>query len=421
MASKNFFPESEISSHAIEASHVRPPLAGTIFILFFTVFFCAATLYSVKTEIPIVTEASGIFESTAEPVAIKAQASFTIDQILVKENQRVKKGDVLVTSSETLSAENLERLKKYISDMNVVTSKPSKDPCLGCVAQLQKLALDYLQIQAFGEVQSLIQPINEISRELIGSTQGYAGIEPSISDVRRSISLAEGKLAEIKRRRADKLLAKEVEDYNTQIITGNTRIQERYRQGLLAIQQHRAALKARVAELESKLTKFGKTFTVLAPFDGRISNISVKGLGELVSPGQVLMEVGEEGSSLRATLFVQNKDIANISKGSEVVISVNALPEIDFGTISGSVTEIIKPMASANPAQQMQAAGGAQAPPFQVRTSLSKQSLSSGGVESPFLAGMGIQGKIVTGYESIMKRAYRKLFKIKTDVTAARP
>jgi hypothetical protein len=59
--------------------------------------------------------------------------------------------------------------------------------------------------------------------------------------------------------------------------------------------------------------------------------------------------------------------------------------------------------------------------PFQVRVSLSKQALSFKGVESPFIAGMGIQGKIVTGHESILKRAYRKLFKISTDVASARP
>jgi hypothetical protein len=96
---------------------------------------------------------------------------------------------------------------------------------------------------------------------------------------------------------------------------------------------------------------------------------------------------------------------------------VDALPEIDFGTVSGNVTEIIRPMANPGGAPQM----ADQAMSFQVRASLARQSLSSAGVESPFLAGMVVRGKIVAGYESILKRGYRKLFKIKTDISAARP
>jgi multidrug efflux pump subunit AcrA (membrane-fusion protein) len=420
MNPQNYFPDDEVSLAAIEASHIKPPVAGTVFIIFFACFFITGLVYTILTEIPIVIDAQGSFESTSEAVAIKAQTGFVVNKVLVKENQAVKKGEVLVTSIDTLNEENRLKLKKYIDGMNVITSKDSKDPCLACADQIQNLAQEYLQIQAFGEIQSLIQPINDISRELNGSIQAYAGIEPSISDARRSVSLAQAKLNEIKKRGAEKLLAKEVEDYNTQIISGNARIADRYRQALLTIQQQRSTLKARVAELESKLEKFSRTFTVLAPFDGKISNITVKGSGELISGGQVLMEIGELGSMLRANLQVQNKDIANIAAGSDVIITVNALPEIDYGSVSGSVTDVIKPMASAGPGPGA-AQAAAQPMPFQVRVSLSKQALSFKGVESPFIAGMGIQGKIVTGHESILKRAYRKLFKISTDVASARP
>lgn len=404
---KKFFPDYEISSTALEATNKRPPLSSQVFVIFFISFFICGLIYSFYTTMPVIVEAQGKLESDKDMVPVKAQVAFTVDRLLVSENKIVKKGDVLVSSSESMSPTEMVKLKNYMSALRLIANRPYRDACANCTGTLQKLAHDYLQIHAEGDLQGMIQPINDISRDMMGSIQSYKNIEVSVADARMAIRQAKEKLAEIKKRHAEQMLAREVETYRSQVVSSQARINEKYESSLLAIRQQKSLLKARLSELESRLEKFGKIFTVVAPFDGKIANIKVKGVGELVSGGQTLMELAPLGSTLRAAMVVQNKDIAKIKKGDEVILTIDALPEIDYGMVTGRVKEI------SNAEQGPQ--GGPGIPNYELKVLLDRQSLQKGGQETPFILGMTAKGKIVVRYESILMKAYRSLFKIKKD------
>lgn len=408
--SDEYFPVYDVSLAAQEAAVVRPPLVGQVFVGFFVLFFIGVVVFSAVTKIPVVVEAPGKLESLQSLVPVKAQASFVVSRLLVKEGDQVKKDQLLADSSENLAEQDIARLKNYVQGLRAIANLPDRDPCTGCLKSLQRLSADYLQIRAQGEIQSLIQPINDVTREVIGAVQNYQNIEPSIADVRMNIDLAKQKLGEIKKRNAEALLARDVENYRTQILAGQTRISERYQSALLQIQQNRSLLKARLVELEARLSRFGKTYNVLAPFDGIVMGIKIKGAGELVSPGQILLEIMPKGSLLRATIVVQNKDIGQVQAGNEAILTIDALPEIDYGTVTGSVSEVLR-SEGGDPSMAASQAGT-----FDVRIALEKQSLTKGATETPFILGMTCRAKVVVRHESILKSLFRKLFKIKDDL-----
>lgn len=410
----SYFPDYDISPFALEASKKQSPLANQLLVILMSIFFTIGLIYCWLTEIPVVVESTGKISSQQQPVPVKAQATFNVDKILAQEGIFVKKNKVLVTSAEQLSGEDVFLVKEYTQGLKQVVFNSSTHKCDHCIQELERLSTIYLKIKAQGEIQSVLMPINDAARDLQGLLKSYDSIEATVSDLRLSIMTSKQKLIEIKKRNAEKMLAREVESLNQTIVGGQTRIQERFQGAQQAIRQSKSMLKARLIELQNKMERLGKVYAIVAPVDGIISNIKLKGSGELLSGGQTLMEIIPSNSKMNLVLDVANKDIGQVHLQDEVIVSVDAFPEIDYGVAKGHVHEILKSDLPEN--------SNAQGMPqnFIVRVNLEQQNLQKGNREGRFLIGMTAKGKVVVRYESILKTAYRTLFRVKEDLGSVR-
>ena len=403
-----FFAENQVSWAAIEATRDYPPILSQIGILFLFLFFAAVGVYSVKTQVPVIIEGQGKIVSDSPPVPIRSAATFTVDQVLVKENDVVKKGMILANSVENLKPEDMTRLKSYLESVEQINKKPSEDLCLSCEPVLDRLAQDYLSIRAQGELINLISPMNDQVRHLKQLIESYNDIEKGLVATRLQIKNANRKLDEIKKRKAEAILAKEVEELQSSIVGAQTAIGEKFRSAATQLREARAALKSRTKDLNERLEQFGKSYQVVSPIEGKVINLKLKGVGELVNAGQILMDIVPSGTALQASIDILNKDIANIKVGDDVIISIDSMPELDYGTMNGTIKEILQ-VESREDGPQHTDRG------FRALVNFEKQEMTRGDQVKPLLLAMTLRGRVVIRYESLARSIYRVLFKVKDD------
>ncbi len=406
---KHFFKDHKISWAALDAVAEGPSFSSQLGVLFLFFFAVCFFIYSTKAKVPVVVEGPGRIVSSMPSVVIRSQTTFTVAQINVRDNDVIRRGKILVTAKESLSPESLEMLREMIKNLQKINALPDASLCLNCRPSLQTLTQIYLGLRTQGEMLTLLANINDQIRHLNSVIETYSDIEKSVATNRIQIKNAERKLAEIKKRRAQVALAKEVEELEAMLVRENNEIAEKFRQGAAQIKEARRTLKARTKELVDRTEQIGKTYAVTAPSDGKVSNLKINGTGELVTAGQEIMEIIPANSEIMALIEVANKDISNIKIGDDVIVSIDSMPELDFGSLNGKILDIVN-------AEFEEVQRGPANTNFKIKVSIPKTVLSNGSTKKPILLGMTLKGRVVTRFESLAKSIYRVLFRVKENV-----
>lgn len=79
---------------------------------------------------------------------------------------------------------------------------------------------------------------------------------------------------------------------------------------------------------------------IQAPMTGTISNIAVRAPGQVVSPGEQLMQILPDRGEIIVEANVRNSDIGFVHRGQDVKLKLDAFPYQDFGILHGTVAEI---------------------------------------------------------------------------------
>jgi multidrug efflux pump subunit AcrA (membrane-fusion protein) len=400
------FPGSQVSWAAIQFSRQPHHLMSQLVIYLVCAIFAGGLIYSLMVQIAITVEATGVLTSEKRPVPIRSPSKITVAELNVVENQTVRAGQILVKSSENLSSKDLNSFREYVSRLSAIRSIYGP-ACAKCPELIRGVTEVYLRIEAKGEIQTVISPVQDLLRELSTAHDEHQAIFELTADNRMQIKNAQIKLAEIKRRKAMKLLAKEVEALTTEITTNQTRVNERVQRSTIRMSNLRNQLQARISELVNRLDYLGSVLTITAPFDGTVSNLKIKGPGELLQSGEVLLEIVPIGTKLVAELNLENKDVSMINPGMLVQVAIDAMPEFDYGTVGGKVLSISRSDATLQDNSKSQ---------FVVAVALDQQFLSSGNERKPFMLGMTVRGRIITRYESLLIATYRALFQIQSEI-----
>jgi len=236
-----------------------------------------------------------------------------ITAILVKEGDRVKKGQVVA------------RMESVQANADVVAQKAS------------------------------------VATSLADSAASEAGLKSSEDATRTSQATLEKSKAELVRTKAnldratelykDKLLAKQDYDqkkaeYDTAVAAigeAEARLSQAKAQQAQSRQQLVSAQK-RVAQIEAGLDRYKdilENYSVVAPIDGIVTNLPVR-VGETVVPGiqnssaSTIMTVADM-SLITAEVKVDETDIVNVQVGQPAEVTIDAMPNRTF---HGHVTEI---------------------------------------------------------------------------------
>ncbi len=289
----------------------------------------AAQATPIVTPPPVVADSTIVAEGRVEPVnyaGVAYNASGVISDVLVKEGDQVKKGDVLVRlgneTDKAYAAAQLELAQAQQAYDDLLNSSGTE--AAQAVIDLKQAQEDYddannylTYLQSSDKV-----PQTEARRYLIQNWKGYEyryktkstkGPAPAdwIVEAKNDLALKKAKLDEAQRK------------------------VDRLKDGVDAEQL--AVLEARLNAAKAGVA----SLLVVAPFDGTVAELNAKA-GESVSAGSIAATVADFQNWIVKTTDLTELEVVNINKGQPTTVVLDAIPDV---TLNGEVQSISQTFA----------------------------------------------------------------------------
>ena len=151
------------------------------------------------------------------------------------------------------------------------------------------------------------------------------------------------------------------------------------------ISQEKGKSDVRVGQLESR-----------APTDGVVKDLAVTSIGAVVQAGALLMNIVPQGEALQAEISLGNEDAGFVVVGQRVQLKVAAFPFQKYGLLAGVVTHI--------GADATQVQGAQQPPTYRALVRLANDSLATPqGAPLILVPGMLVVAEIHQGKRSVLE------------------
>lgn len=384
-----------------------PSATSRAFLYGVLIFLVAGFLYAGLTKVAISIEARGKLVTREAVLAIRSPFSMTIAKLGVKEGQRVTRGELLVEAEDRVSNEEYDLVAGQKAHLLEVVAKQKAGPCPECLGALKAMSEAAFKINNKGGVRTSLAEARQLMLDYIGAFEKYDGYQAVTVSLRRRITIADGKLKEIRKRDAETLLAMQVEALTNEIVQAQTELTQTRQtlEGQLSTARNR--LEVRLGGLLEAVDLYRTQNVIVAPISGVVATLKVIGAGQLVAAGEPLLELIPLDSGLIAELYVANRDISRVDPQMKVRVRLDALPEREYGSVEGTVASVpTNVVATGDPSVALT---------YRVTAALPTQSLQKGGVDYPFRLGMTLSGIVITRYESLLVVGLRKVFNLKDE------
>ncbi len=409
--------------------------ANTLLLAIFG-FFVIFILWASFAELDEVTRASGRIVPSKQIQTIQNLEGGIVKEILVRQGDEVKAGDILVKLDRTqFDAEFNRNEEEYFTLQAMITrlraesnfSEPSFDPTFTqdhedlVEQELNLFAARNAEFNA--SISSLEARLRQIEQAEIEARVGMVsaqsaselatkeveilrplverGIEPQLELARaeqRKIE-AEGdyQIAELGIEKA----IKSVEEINLQIEAER----QKFRAGVLTeLNEAQTNLNQLVDSLPALSDRVNRT-DVIAPTDGIINQVLVTTIGGVVDSGMPIVELVPLDDTLLVEAEVLPQDIAFLRPGQPARVKLTAYDFARYGALEGNV-ENISADAILNDNQEYMYV-------IQVRTR--ENSLPSDDGDLPILPGMVADVDILNGKKSIMAYLMNPVLKLQEN------
>ena len=279
-------------------------------------------------KIDQVTRASGSVIASARTQEIQSSEGGILTQLLVKEGDNVKKGQLLIILEEARaqaavdnSATKIAALKAKISRLEAeIFNKP-----LIFTSDVQKYP-EYMQNQKdlyMRRKQAIEQDVMALQNMLQLARQELAMNEPLLKygDVSQADIIK---------------LQRQVADLEAQINNKRNKYFEEAQAELTKAQEDLQAEEEQLRDRAQVLQQ--KRLT--APTDGKVNNIEVTTIGGVIKPGDIIMQLLPTSSDLIIEAKVTPADIAYVKEGQSAKVKLDAYDYSIFGAMNGEVTYI---------------------------------------------------------------------------------
>ena len=297
--------ERRVASNAAEMGlqQSRFLVRTIIWVLLGTTGAAVAWLALAQTEEVVV--APGKLEPIGEVNTIQMPVGGVLRQMLVKEGEKVSKGQVLLRLDNEAASSKDQELRKSL------------------VAKQQQLLLKQLELQRYLDVNA--------SEQL--TTSKNLGLERTISSRLDNLQ-QQGAVAELQSLQQ----ANKVQEAEGQL----QRLRMDRRRQTAILQQQIQELESGLADLRARMSESNMAIRyqdVRSPVNGVVFNLKPTGAGFVAQGSEPVMQV-VPFDRLRAAVEINSDKIGFIRKGQQVDISIDSFPASDFGVLRGSVTQV---------------------------------------------------------------------------------
>lgn len=274
-----------------------------IWVLLGTTGAAIAWLALAKTDEVVI--APGKLEPVGAVKTVQMPVGGVLDEMLVKDGQRVKKGQLLLRLDNEATLDREASIRQ------------------GIVAKQEQLQLKQVELRRYETLNDTEQQV--LSRNL--------ELERQILDRLQSLQKS-GATAELQYlQQRNKVREVEGEITKTKV--------DRLRQ-IAILQQAVQQLQGELSDMKSKLTELSVNIRyqdLRSPVDGVVFDLKPKGTGFVAQTSEPVMKI-VPFSALQAKVEIESSHIGFVRVGRPVDISIDSFPATDFGVLQGSLTSV---------------------------------------------------------------------------------
>ena len=258
-----------------------------------------------------------------------------VEAILVKNGQRVSKGEALIRLDQESSSEKLKSLSKSVEEKSTQIGQKQQQ------LQLKKLERERtieLNREQLATTRANLQLQQEILNRLasLASEGGVKDIE--FLQQRNKVQELKGELTkrELDGRRQINQIDQQIEQLNAE---------------LAGLRSERAQLNANLTEV--RVTN--KNETLRAPVDGIVFDLKLNNPGFIsqAMSSEVMLKV-VPFNTLEADVMIPSNKIGFVREGQPADISIDSFPASDFGVLEGTVESVGSDALPPDPQQMRQ-------------------------------------------------------------------
>lgn len=415
----------------------RPPapLAGWVLRLL-VALVAGVLLWSALGRLDIVAVAEGKLVPSSYLKIVQPAEQGIVKEILVREGQSVREGDVLIRMDAVMAQADVKALKTEFHTKRLVLrridaqlaggkfERDGKDPPdLSASAEAQYAANVRAFENALAQERSVLEKARHDLAAAMETKTKLEAILPHYREQERAFEklyrdgyagklMATDKARERIEREQDLRAQGSVIASNRALIEQSERrlaqIAADYRRSLQAERVDTASQLERARQELAKQEHRERLLELKAPQAGTVKDLATHTAGTVAAPGTILMTLVPEGDRLMAEVWVSNQDAGFVRPGQGVKVKLAAFPFQKYGMVEGKVSHVNADATEApSPNTRSDALGGRDRPmgPLSFRTlvSLSSQALRSDDASYPLGPGMQVAAEIHLGTRSVLE------------------
>ena len=396
-----------------------------------TAGFLLFLLWATFTKVDEVTHGQGRVIPSSKVQLIQATEPTTIQELLVRSGQQVRRGQLLARLDDTQSSSELGQIQAETESLQERSARlQAEGTGAATVGGGDEATLSAVRRQALGSRMSALRASAEQRR------RDAAEANATIASLQSSLQLAQKQVGML-----EPLAAKNIVP-QTELITARREVVDL--QGRIAAAREQAArANAAVSEALSQASEAQFSFRqealnersqvnqkiavneqslrgargrlgrmeLRSPVDGVVNDVQITTIGGFVQAGEKVMEVVPVGERLLVETRVKPSDIAFIKVGDRAVVKVTAYDFSTYGGLDGRVVHVSADSIYDEATKE---------PYFNVIVETERSYLMSAGRKLPITPGMMTDTQIITGRKSILSYLLKPVLRAKSDALRER-
>jgi len=411
-----------------------PPLAGWMLRLLLVLITCLL-LWATFGQLDIVAVADGKLVPSTYLKIVQPAEQGIVKEILVKEGEAVKAGQVLIRMDSVLAGADVKairadhdnkRLALRRIDAQLAGKRFSRDKGDPAELALQVEAQYAANVRAYENALAQERSLLEKARHDLAAAEGTRAkleqVLPHYVEQERAFEKLTkdgfaGRILYTDKRR--ERIEKE-QDLRTQEFTIGasralieqsekkiTQISADYRRSLQTERVETASQLEKLTQELAKLSHRQELLELRAPAAGVVKDLATHTAGTVAAPGTILMTLVPEGDRLVAEVWVSNQDVGFVRPGQEAKLKLVTFQFQKYGMLEGRVAHVNADATEAPSPNTRSDALSRDRPTgplaFRALLDLNRQELLADGQRYPLQPGMQVAGEIHLGTRTVME------------------
>ncbi|MFX0543661.1 HlyD family type I secretion periplasmic adaptor subunit [Roseovarius sp. S4756] len=322
--------------------------------------------------------AMGSFKVDGDTLVVQHFEGGIVRDLRVREGDRVEKGDVLIALDGTRSEAQIGILTGQLASAlaqdqrlaaeykNAKTFEPegelraliAADPSLGVVEENQRDIFDSNIEMNEGQISILKERLGQLDEQIVGLTSRHdalvkqqALIEEDVRDLKQLFDQGLTTKSRFTRRRQDEIAVfgdigkteADLMDLRQRRSEVEQRILQVRRDQLLEIAANRQSVQDRLFDIRQRMSAMKdvqERLAITAPASGQVLGLNINTLGEVIEPGQVLLEIVPEDVEYVIEAQVRPADVDEVVLGQTARVRLTAYSFRTTAPVTGEVVYV---------------------------------------------------------------------------------